>query len=151
MDGIRLDLAKANLQNYGYKVIETSNCRTNECGRSSKKEERAKQFNEVIKDDKVKAIICMAGGDFLLEMLPDVKFYAIKENYKWIQGYSDPTGILYAITTNLDIATIYGENFKSFAMRPFHKSLENNLKILEGKGIIQNSFEMYEDESIICS
>ena len=50
------------------------------------------------------------------------------------EGYSDPTGLHYTITTRLDIATIYGSNFCEFGMNPWHKSLEDNLKILEEIG-----------------
>lgn len=146
MDLIRLELAKRCFQNRGYEIIETPNCRTNEQGRSSGAKERGKQFNDLIKDENVKAIINFSGGEFLLEMLPYIDFELIKKNNKWIQGYSDPTGILYPITTNLDIATVYADNFKIFAMNPIHRSLENNINILEGNNIIQNSFEMYEDE-----
>ena len=53
-------------------------------------------------------------------------FDIIKNNPKWIQGYSDPTSLLYIITTNLDIATIYGDNIGSFGMKKWHKSLYNN-------------------------
>lgn len=146
MDLKRLDLAKNNLKNMSFEIIETANCRTNENGRSSSEEERGKQFNNLIKDNDVKAIINLAGGDFLLEMLPYIDFKLIKQNTKWIQGYSDPTGILYPITTNLDIATVYGDNFKAFAMDPMHKSLKNNLELLEGNRVIQESFDMYENE-----
>lgn len=146
MDCKRLDLATKNLKNRGFKIIETQNCRKNENGRSSSKEERAKEFNELIKNKEVKAIISLSGGEFLIEILPYIDFELLSENHKWVQGYSDPTGILYPITTNLDIATIYGDNFKSFSMNPMHFSLENNVELLQGNKLSQKSFEMYEDE-----
>ena len=146
MDKIKLDLAKANLKKLGYKVVETKNCRTSECGRSASPKERGKQFDDAVKNNEVKAIICLSGGEFLVEMIPFVDFEAIKQKPKWIQGYSDPTGLLFSITTNLDIATIYGENFRSFAMEPMHASLINNLNLLSGKSLTQASFDKYEDE-----
>lgn len=79
-------------------------------------------------------------------MLSEVDFNAIKDNPKWLQGYSDPTGLLFTITTNLDIATIYADNFKTFGMEPWHKSLENNLEILKGNIIEQTSFSKYEED-----
>ena len=91
-------------------------------------------------------VFCASGGDFLLEMLSYLDFSILKKNPKWIQGFSDPTGILYIITTNLDVATIYGNNFSSFGMNPWHQSLENNLEILKGNLLIQHSFNKYEAE-----
>ena len=146
IDKIKLDLAKTNLEKLGYKIIETANCSKNKCGRSSSGQERAKELNSVIINKDVKAVICLSGGEFLVEMLSFVDFKSILENPKWIQGYSDPTCLLFPITTNLDIATIYGENFRSFAMEPMHKSLLNNLEILSGNNILQKSFDKYENE-----
>lgn len=79
-------------------------------------------------------------------MLSELDFNTIKDNPKWLQGYSDPTGLLFTITTNLDIATIYADNFKTFGMEPWHKSLENNLEILKGNIIEQTSFSKYEED-----
>lgn len=79
-------------------------------------------------------------------MLSHLDFSIIKKNPKWVQGYSDPTGLLYIITTNLDIATIYGDNFTAFGMNPWHQSLHNNLEILKGNILKQNSFDKYEKE-----
>lgn len=146
MDKIRLNLAKERFGKMGFNVIETPNCYTSICGRSSSAETRGKEFNSVIENNDAKAIILLAGGEFLVESLSNIDFDLIKKFPKWIQGYSDPTGILYSVTTNLDIATLYGENFRSFAMDPMHKSLENDLSILSGEGIIQESFDLYEDE-----
>lgn len=142
----RLDCAIENFNKRKFKVKETPNVRKSIKGKSSSSKNRAKQLEELFMDDKVSIIICATGGDFLLEILSELDFNIIKENPKWIQGYSDPTGLLYTITTNLDIATIYGENFKSFGMKKWHKSLEDNLEILKGNIIVQKSFDKYEKE-----
>ena len=142
----RLDNAIKNFEKRGFKIKETPNVRYSIKGRSSSSEERACELEMLYKDKDVKAIICTSGGDFLLEMLSEVDFKIIKDNPKWIQGYSDPTGLLFTITTNLDIATIYSDNFKTFGMEPWHKSLENNLEILKGNIIEQKSFSKYEED-----
>ncbi len=140
----RLDSAIKKIKERGFKVKETSNVRTSIKGRSSSSKEQSKQLEDLFLDDNVKAIICSNGGDFLLEMLPYLDFSKVANNPKWLQGYSDPTGLLYTITTNLDIATIYGDNFTNFGMNPWHQSLENNLEILKGNDIEQMSFDKYE-------
>lgn len=141
----KLDSAKMQFKDKGYFVEETSNVRKNYKGRSSTKETRAKEFMNLIQNPDIKAIITARGGEFLLEILPYIDFPKIKENPKWIQGYSDTTGLNFCITTICDIPTLYAENFNTFAMKPWHESLENNLKILEGKVINQKSFAKYQE------
>lgn len=141
----KLENSKNELIKRGYLVVETPNVRKNYKGRSSDKKTRASEFMNLIQNPNIKAIITARGGDFLLEILPFIDFEQISRNPKWVQGYSDTTGLSFCITTICDIATIYSENFNSFAMRPWHSSLENNLKILEGQDIIQKSFEKYQE------
>lgn len=142
----RLDNAIKNFEEKGFNIKETPNVRCSVKGRSSFSKERAEELESLYKDDNVKTIITSGGGDFLLEMLSEVDFNVIKDNPKWLQGYSDPTGLLFTITTNLDIATVYSDNFKTFGMEPWHKSLENNLEILKGNIIEQTSFSKYEED-----
>ena len=142
----RLDNAIKNFKERGFNIKETPNVRYSIKGRSSTSKKRAEELESLYKDDNVKTIITSGGGDFLLEMLSELDFNIIKDNPKWLQGYSDPTGLLFTITTNLDIATIYADNFKSFGMEPWHKSLENNLEILKGNIIEQTSFSKYEED-----
>ena len=134
------------LRNRGYHIKETPDVRNDKCGRSAPKKERANEFIELISDDTVSAIITARGGEFLLEILPYIDFDIIKQNPKWVQGYSDTTGLGFCITTISDVATIYGENFGAFGMKPWHISIEENLELLEGKKIVQKSFDKYQDE-----
>lgn len=142
----RLNNAINKFNELGFKIKETKNVRTSNKGSSSSPKQRAKQVEELFIDNNISTIICSSGGDFLLEILSYLDFDTIKNNPKWIQGFSDPTGLLYTITTNLDIATIYGDNFTSFGMNPWHQSLNNNIEILKGNLIEQHSFTKYEKE-----
>jgi len=144
----RLENATLKFFEQGYSILETENVRMSEKGISSDSKARARQLEYLFEEPLVQAIICVSGGDFLLEMLSDINLEKIAENPKWIQGYSDPTGLLYLITTKLDIATIYGDNFKTFGMEEWHSSLKNNLEILKGNIITQNNFDYYEKEDI---
>ena len=144
----RLDSAIKYFSSLGYRIEETKNVRTSLKGRSSSSKARSKQLKSLFENTEVKAIICSGGGDFLLEMLSDFDFSCVLKNPKWLQGYSDPTGLLFTITTNLDIATIYADNFPSFGMKPLDKSLKNNLEILQGNIVKQNSFKRYEKENL---
>ena len=146
MDIKRLELAANQFNKRNFNVEITPNCYTSTNFRSSDGVTRARELESLFLNKNVTSIICASGGDFLNEMLSPLNFDTIKENPKWIQGYSDPTSLLFAITTNLDIATIYGANYRVFSMEPWHQSLTNNLEILKGKQITQTSFEMYRSE-----
>ncbi len=146
-DIIRFENGKKQLEDLGYKVSFTDNVFTaDEKGRSSSGRQRAMEFNNLIKDGNVKAIVSAKGGDYLCEMLEHVDFEAIRNNPKWIQGYSDNTGILFPISTKYDIATIYGNNFGDFGMKPWQACVKNALGVLKGETLIQNSFETFEND-----
>ena len=133
------------LKNHGYKIKETTSTR-NKGFVSTTSKKRAQELDELITDKKVKLIICASGGDFLIDMLPFIDWNHIKENPKWIMGYSDPTYLLYITTTKLDIATIYGCNAGSFDQTNIHECLKNNLEILSGNIVKQYSFPYYQKE-----
>ena len=133
------------LTNYGYRIKETKSVRKKGMV-STSGEKRAKELDELITDKDTDMIMCAAGGDFLIEMLPYINWQHIKDNPKWIEGYSDPTYLLYVITTKLDIATIYGCNAGSFDQTKLHQSLKNNLEILSGNIVEQHSFDYYQKE-----
>ncbi len=144
-DKNRIMSAKSKLEDLNYKVKLSKNIFQNIVGRSADAKTRADELNEFFESDS-KMIFCAEGGDFLLEILPYIDFDKIVNNPKWIEGFSDPTGILFPITTKYDIATIYGTNFKSFGMKDYHKSLINNLEILKGSIVKQESYDLYENE-----
>ncbi len=137
------DLSLSRLTHEGYLIKETVNVRTG-LVESSPPNVRGREFNQLINDKDVDAVICATGGDFLISMLPYVDYDAIAADPKWVQGYSDPTSLLYSITTKLDIATIYGVNAGGFWTEPLHRSIEDGLKILRGEIPVQDSFELYE-------
>ena len=139
-----LNNAVKKFEEKGYEILLTPNVRKNEDGVSSSATIRSLELASLYQNKDVKAIICAKGGEFLVEMLSCFDFSVVQKNIKWLQGYSDPTGLLFTITTNLDIATIYGSNFAGFGMDTWHESLENNLDILEGKLMMQKSFARYE-------
>lgn len=137
------DNYKANLNSIGFRTIETSNVRTG-LTPSSPAEIRANEFNSLIYNSEVDMILCAKGGDLLFEILDKVDYQALKANPKWVQGYSDPTSLLYAITTKYDIATVYGNGAGAYSMSPMHVSLLNSMHMLMGKLNIQHSFDLFE-------
>ena len=136
-----LESSKENLSKY-FNFVETDNVRSNNYI-SSDPDVRAKELDSLFTDKNIDGIFCATGGDFCLEMLDYINLDNIKNNPKWIMGASDPTSILYTITTKLDIATLYGLNAASFSGE-LHECHKNNIEILQGNIVKQNSFKKYD-------
>ena len=146
-DKIRLDLACKKLNSLGYKTIKTENVEKSSKLVSSSPQDRAEQFMNLWSDDNIAMILAVSGGEFLMDMLPYLDIDAIKSSTpKWVQGYSDISLLNFYLTTNFNIATVTFVNAKSFGMNPWHKSLENNIEILKGNEVIQESFDMYQGQ-----
>ena len=145
VDLIRLDSAARQLEKCGYHVIETPDVRKNERGRSAEARVRAEELHSLVRNPEVTWIVQACGGDYLAEMLSYTDFDEIKRYPKWYQGYSDPTGLLFTITTNCDMATVYAGNFGDFGMEQWHRCLEENVGVLEGSTFTQKSFPMYKN------
>lgn len=144
-DILQLELAENQLRKMGYKIIETKSVRKEAKGRSASGKERAKEFMELLENEEVKLIIFAAGGDFLIEIFDYLDFEKIKDlKPKWLQGFSDITGISFLFNIILDIPTMYCQTIKYYAMNPLFRNLTDALKIEEGEGIVQKSFEKYQ-------
>lgn len=127
----------------GFLIGETACVRT-DSDRSGTAEERGREFSQLMSDDDIKAVISASGGDYALEMLPYVDWEAVSSHPKWVTGASDPTNILYVLTTKYDIATIYGFNAGTFDWDPLHRFQENALSIFTGDIVEQTSFDKFD-------
>ena len=139
--------AKIKMEQNGYKVIQSKNIYNSQMARSASAMERAQELNSMFEDNEIDFIICAAGGEFLVECLPYIDFNKLVQNPKFVQGFSDPTGLLFQITTKYEIATIYAMNFGDFGIEEYSRDITDNLKIISGDIIKQDSYEMFENES----
>lgn len=144
----RLDFAKEQFKKRKFQVVESKIVRKSKKGKCATSKEQAKELIDFLENPKIDWIICATGGDFACEILPEIKEEKLIQNPKWIEGYSDPTCLLFYLTTKFDIATIYGSTMGNFGMQNWHISLENNLRILQGEKLVQTNFESFEKESI---
>jgi muramoyltetrapeptide carboxypeptidase LdcA involved in peptidoglycan recycling len=88
-----------------------------------------------------------AGGDFLYEIFSYLNLDLIKDNIKWFGGSSDPTSLIYTITTNLDIATIYTPcNMSGYSNDSLHQSYLDYFEIIKGNLVKQYKSSKYESE-----
>ena len=100
---------------------------------------RVKEFNDLL-DENIKMLMNIRGGDFLYETLDFLDYPKIVNKKLLVQGYSDPTSLLYMLTTKYDLATIYGFNGKSYDNEVLEEYQLNNLEILKGNLVKQESF-----------
>lgn len=141
----RFTNAKSRLSERGYEVVETLDVYTaDETGRSAPAEQRVRELYSLLTDRSVGCVVSAKGGDYQFEMLLLMDWDLLERNPKWIQGYSDNTTLLFKITAEHDIATVYGGNFGDFGMDPWHRSISENLEILEGRRSSQDSYPYHE-------
>ena len=133
-------------ESLGFKLKLSDNLFKNEMARSADAKERAEEFNKFIKDKNADLILCATGGEFLVEILPYVNFDLVRDNLKYVCGFSDPTGLLYPLTTKYDISSIYGQNFSPFGMMDLHQSQNDFLDIITGKSLNENSYPLFEND-----
>lgn len=131
------------LKDQGYEIKEAASVRIND-ERSNTALVRAQELDELVEDDEIKMILCAAGGDSQLETVPYIDYESIRKNPKWLMGFSDPTNLLFPVTTMLDIATIYGFNGGSFNSKNLLEQ-QNCLEIIKGNLVKQYSYDKYID------
>ena len=138
-----------NVKKQGFNILETPNVRTRGLV-SSDALTRINELNSLITNKDVKMINIAAGGDFLCEMLPYVDYDLIKNNIKWFGGSSDPTSLLYSITTKLDLPTIYTPcNMSGFSSNKLHQSYMDYFQIIKGNLVKQYKSKYYESSDDI--
>lgn len=71
-------------------------------------EERAADFQSMMDDDEIKAIICARGGYGTVRIIDRLNFSHFIEHPKWICGFSDVTVLHSHIHQNFGIETIHG-------------------------------------------
>ena len=148
IDVNKFNKSKECFEELGYKLVLSDNLYSDIRERSADKKTRSKEINKMIKDDKIDFILSASGGEFLIECLPYIDFDLIKDNPKFFAGFSDPTGILFPLTTKYDIATIYGANFRTFGTSKLGKSHEDFLSLIKGEQFKFDSYSMYEGDRV---
>ena len=77
-------------------------------------EERARDFQRMIDDPKVKAIMCARGGYGFVRIIDKLNFTKLVAQPKWIIGFSDVTVLHCHLNRNYGIASIHSKMCNSF-------------------------------------
>lgn len=110
------DRAKKELENLGYHVKYAPNLFSSEWGFAGTAQQRADDFNGMIKDNDVKMLL-FTGGEVSTDLLPLLDYSLIRSNAKIICSYSDSTTLLSAIYSKSKIVTFYGQSIRTFNVK----------------------------------
>ncbi len=124
------------IKNWGYYVKLGDNVFAEDRQFAGTDKERATDFQNMLDDDNVKAILCARGGYGSVRLIPHLDFSKFNKNPKWIIGYSDVTVFHSLLNKVSGICSIHGsmpinfpkngiDNESSLALK---EAIEGNLK-----------------------
>lgn len=128
-----LEAAQKIIHSWGLNTITAKNIfSTQHSYLSGSDEERLEDFQMMIDDNSVKAIICARGGYGSTRILDALDFSGFKKNPKWIVGFSDITAIHLKLFT-LGIQSIHSTMPVLFSKEASKESVESLRKLLFGE------------------
>lgn len=125
------------LQEWGYKVkIGKTVGGGSATYFSGTDEERLSDFQEMLDDDDVKAVLCGRGGYGMSRIIDNISFKKFKKQPKWIIGYSDITVLHGHLYSNYYISSLHAPMAGAFNNEGYKNEYVQSLKnVLEGKKI----------------
>src|SRR4051812_31700094 len=78
-------------------------------------EERLQDFQEMIDDPNIKAIVFGKGGYGTLRIIDKINWNKFLQHPKWLVGYSDLTVVHLHVHSNLNVCTIHGDMSNGFS------------------------------------
>ena len=96
------------IKSWGFKPVIGKNVSKLDAGKyAGTAEERADDFIAALKDTSIKAILCNRGGYGTIQLVDLIDQQLIKDNPKWLVGFSDIT-TLHAMQTKAGVMSIHG-------------------------------------------
>ena len=102
------------LEQLGFLIKRAQNLYSDTNGYAGSIEERAADFNAMLADPDVDAIM-FGGGEVCNELLPYIDYELLRKNPKVVCSYSDATTLLNALYSMSGVVTFYGISPRSFA------------------------------------
>jgi muramoyltetrapeptide carboxypeptidase len=125
------------LQQWGYRVkIGSTVGSASENYFSGTREERLNDFQQMLDDDEIKAILCARGGYGTTHIIDDLNFKKFREQPKWIIGFSDITVLHCHLYANFYISSLHAPMAAAFNDdESINEYLESLKKALNGRKI----------------
>lgn len=102
-----LERSLAYLDENGFRVTYSTNCREMDSFSSSSVKSRAADLHEAFADPDVKAVMACIGGFNVNQILPYIDYDLIRANPKILCGYSDITTLLNAVYARTGLVTYH--------------------------------------------
>lgn len=102
------------IESWGYKIKVGDTIDKKEFTFGGTDEERARDFQQLLDDPKIKAIMCARGGYGAIRIIDKLNWEKFKVSPKWIIGFSDATIFHSHLNKNLGIASIHSKMCNSF-------------------------------------
>lgn len=98
----------ANLNNFGFKIIEGKSLRAQNGYLAGSDTDRLADLHWAFRDARIDAVWCIRGGYGAARLLPFIDYRLIKNNPKTFIGYSDVTALHLAIHQRTGLVTFHG-------------------------------------------
>ncbi|MBP3349936.1 MAG: LD-carboxypeptidase [Bacteroidaceae bacterium] len=112
-----IDGAIARLESWGYRIVIGAHAYGNHGNFAGTPEERLYDLRMALHDPEVKAILCARGGYGAVHLLDDITPQEIRDNAKWIIGFSDISA-LHAAWVNAGVASLHAPMCKHLTLEP---------------------------------
>jgi muramoyltetrapeptide carboxypeptidase len=106
--------AVTKMESWGYKIRVGDTIDKRDFTFGGSDEERTKDFQQMLDDPKIKAIMCARGGYGAIRIIDKLSWEKFKVSPKWIIGFSDVTIFHSHVNKNLAIASIHSKMCNSF-------------------------------------
>lgn len=137
--------AVSKLQEWGFKVKTGNTVGKKDFTLGGTDEERLQDFQQMLDDTNIKAIMCARGGYGVIRIIDKIDFKNIFLKPKWIIGFSDVTVIHAHLNKNYGIASLHSKMCNSFPKdwskaEPIQiETIESIQKCLKGEKMIYSA------------
>src|SRR5687768_13285593 len=107
VDAQKLNYGVTMLESWGLEVVIGKSVFSNYHQFSAKDEERRDDFQQMLDDASISAILCARGGYGALRIIDLLDFTKFLKHPKWIVGYSDVTVLHAHIQQNFTVETLH--------------------------------------------
>ncbi len=104
------------LEEWGYKVVVGNSIGKRDFTFGGTDEERLQDFQSMLDNDEVKAILCARGGYGIIRIIDQINFNKFSRFPKWIIGFSDATILHCHVNRNCRVATVHSKMCNSFPL-----------------------------------
>ena len=102
------------IESWGYKIKIGSTIGKRDFTFGGTDAERAADFQQLINDPEVKAILCARGGYGFVRIIDRINFSSIRKHPKWMIGFSDITTLHSHLNRNYQLASVHSKMCNSF-------------------------------------